>query len=163
MSAHSTTIREIRLPQDEPAILSFLHGLQDYEAGFEPNRRRDPEWAVEHWREAQHRCAERAWHHAGGGRRSESRSAGPFAHDSRGELFVVEAERHHGYLAELYVVPEARGRGHGRALMEGCAQWARERGHKVLMIGVLAKNAHAIRAYEGAGYAPYSLAMRRYL
>ena len=28
------TVREIRLPEDEPAILSFLHGLQDYEAEF---------------------------------------------------------------------------------------------------------------------------------
>jgi GNAT superfamily N-acetyltransferase len=162
MSAHSTTIREIRLPEDEPAILSFLHGLQDYEAAFEPNRRRDPEWAVEHWREAQHRCAER--HGIMLVAEEEGKPVGwAFAHDSRGELFVVEAERHHGYLAELYVVPDARGRGHGRALMDGCAQWARERGHKLLMVGVLAQNAHAIRAYEGAGYAPYSLAMRRYL
>ncbi len=36
------TVRDARLPQDEPAILSFITGLQDYEAAFEPNRRRDP-------------------------------------------------------------------------------------------------------------------------
>lgn len=156
------TVREIRLPDDEPAILSFLHGLQDYEAAFEPNRRRDPAWAIEHWREAQHRCAERH------GIMLVAEEGGKpvgwaFAHDARGELFVVEAERHHGYLAELYVVPEARGKGHGRALMEGCAQWGRERGHKVLMVGVQTPNQLAIRAYEGAGFAPYALTMRRYL
>jgi GNAT superfamily N-acetyltransferase len=162
MSARLPTIREIRLPDDEPAILSFLHGLQDYEAEFEPNRRRDPEWAVEHWREAQHRCAERH------GIMLIAEDGGKpvgwaFAHDARGELFVIEAERNHGFLAELFVIREARGKGHGRALMDGCADWARQRGHKVLMVGVQSPNALAIRSYEGAGFAPYALTMRRYL
>jgi hypothetical protein len=30
-----------------------------------------------------------------------------------------------------------------------------------MTIGVLAANARAIRAYEGAGYAPYTLILRR--
>jgi GNAT superfamily N-acetyltransferase len=156
------TIRDVRLPQDEPAILSFLHGLQDYEAAFEPDRRRDPEWAVEHWREAQHRCAER--HGVMLIAEQDGRAIGwAFAHDERAELFVVEAERQHGFLAELYVVPQARGQGHGRALIAGCEAWAKTRGHKLLMMGVLVKNAQAVRAYEGAGYAPYVTLMRRYL
>ena len=33
----------------------------------------------------------------------------------------------------------------------------------VLLGGMLAKNASAIRAYEGAGYAPYWITLRRYL
>ena len=78
-----------------------------------------------------------------------------FAHDEKAELFVVEPERRHGFLAELYVVPQARGKGLGRALIEGCEAWARGRGHKLLTVGVLARNPAAIRAYEGAGYAPY--------
>ena len=155
-------VREIRLPDDEPAILSFLHGLQDYEAAFEPDRRRDPAWAVEHWREIQHRCAER--HGVMLIAEQDGKKVGwAFAHDARAELFVVEAERHHGMLAELYVVPEARGQGHGRALIQACEAWARQRGHKLLTVGVLAKNAMAVRAYEGSGYAPYALHMRRYL
>ena len=52
-------IRHARLPADEPTILSFITGLQDYEAAFEPDRRRDPNFAAEHWRELQHRCAEK--------------------------------------------------------------------------------------------------------
>jgi GNAT superfamily N-acetyltransferase len=76
---------------------------------------------------------------------------------------VIEAERHHGYLAELYVMPQARGKGLGRALIEACEAWARARGHKLLTVGVLAKNPSAIRAYEGTGYAPYWTTMRRYL
>jgi GNAT superfamily N-acetyltransferase len=160
-------IRDVRLPQDEPAILSFISGLQDYESAFEPDRRLDPNFAVDHWRELQHRCAEKhgimliaedVVPEVGG------KAVGwAFAHDTPGHLFVVEPERRHGSLAELFVVPEARGKGHGRALIGACEDWARERGHKLLTLGVLAKNARAIRSYEGAGYAPYTMILRRYL
>ena len=157
------TIRDARLPDDEPAIFSFLHGLQDHEAGFEPDRRRDPQWAVEHWHEVRRRCAERH------GIMLVAEDAGgqpvgwAFAHDEDSELFVVEAERRHGFLAELYVMPEARGQGHGKALIGACEAWAKRRGHTLLTIGVLAKNAAAIRAYEGTGFSPYMLTLRRYL
>ena len=155
-------IRAARLPRDEPAILSFINGLQDHEAAFEPNRRRDPNFAADHWRELQHRCAEK--HGIMLVAEQDGKAVGwAFAHDQSGDLFVIEPERRHGHIAELYVLPEARGKGLGRALIEGCEGWARERGHKLLMIGVLAKNPGAIRAYEGAGYAPYGLMMRRYL
>jgi len=155
-------IREARLPQDEPAILSFITGLQDYEAAFEPDRRRDPAFAADHWRDVQHRCAE------GHGifliAQQDARPVGwAFAHDTPGHLFVVEPQRRHGSIAELFVVPEARGKGMGRALIEGCEAWGRERGHALLTLCVLAQNAHAIRAYEGAGFAPYTMILRRYL
>jgi GNAT superfamily N-acetyltransferase len=155
-------IRDARLPQDEPAILGFITGLQDYEAGFEPDRRRDPNFAAEHWRELQHRCAER--HGTMLIAEHDGKAVGwAFAHDDKAEVFVVEAERRHGFLAELYVVPEARGNGLGRALIAACETWARVRGHKLLTVGVLARNARAIRSYEGAGYDPYVTIMRRYL
>lgn len=159
---NATTIRVARLPADEAAILSFITGLQDYEAAFEPNRRRDPGFAQEHWRELQRRHAEKH------GIFLIAEDAGvpvgwACAHDEMGELFVIQAERLHGYLAELFVSPQARGRGLGRALIEGCEAWARGRGHKLLTIGVLARNPSAVRAYEGTGYEPYSINMRRYL
>jgi GNAT superfamily N-acetyltransferase len=86
-----------------------------------------------------------------------------FAHEEHGELFIAEPERRHGFLAELFVDSQARGKGLGRALIEACETWSRGRDHKLLMIGVLAKNQAAIRAYEGSGYAPYVTLMRRYL
>ena len=156
------TVRPLRLPEDEPAVLAFIQGLQDYELGFEANRRKDPAFAADHWRNAQHRCAEK--HGAMFIAEQGGKPVGwAFAYEEHGELFVAEPERRHGYLAEIYVVPGARGAGHGKALIQACEAWSRERGHKLLMIGVLAKNASAIRAYESAGYAPYSIAMRRYL
>ena len=85
------------------------------------------------------------------------------AHDDPGEMFMRQEERRHGFLAEIYVEPAARGHGHGKALIAACEDWARGRRHKLLMIGVLSKNARAIRAYKGAGYAPYNLMLRKYL
>jgi GNAT superfamily N-acetyltransferase len=156
------TIREAKLPADEPAILSFINGLQDFEATFEPDRRRDPDFAAQHWRELQHRCAEKH------GIMLIAEDAGQalgwaFAYEQNGELFIVEPERRHGFLAEIFVMPSARGKGLGRALIAGCEDWARDRGHKLLTIGVLAKNPGAIRAYQASGYAPYAITMRRYL
>ena len=66
-------------------------------------------------------------------------------------------------IVALVVDAGARRDGTGRRLVMAAEDWARARGHKLLMIGVLARNARAIRAYEGAGYAPYNLTLRKYL
>jgi GNAT superfamily N-acetyltransferase len=156
------SVRPARLPQDEPAILSFINGLQDYEAAFEPDRRRDADFAVEHWRHVQHVCAEKHGHMV----IAEDVGAAvgwAFAYEEHGELFITEPERRHGFLAEIFVAPEARAKGFGRALIDSCEAWAKDRGHRLLIIGVLSKNARAIRAYEGSGYAPYTQFLRKYL
>ena len=156
------TVRDARLPQDEPAILAYIQQLQDYERPFKPNRSIAPDFAIEHWRHVQHTCAEKH-----GAMFIAEQGGNPvgwaFAHEERGELFIAEPERRHGFLAEIYVVPGARGAGHGKALIEACEAWSRGRGHALMQIGVLAKNALAIRAYEGSGYEPYTLILRRYL
>lgn len=156
------SVRDARLPDDEPAILAYIQQLQDYEAAFEPNRRRDAGFAVDHWRDVQHRCAEKH-----GTMFIAEQGGNPvgwaFAYEEHGELFITEPERRHGFIAELYVVPSARGAGHGKALIEACEGWSRGRGHTVMTIGVLAGNARALRAYEGTGYAPYVSLVRKYL
>ena len=155
-------VREARLPQDEPAILSFIQGLQDYELPFEPNRSRDPGFAVGHWRHVQHVCAEK--HGAMFIAEQNGAAVGwAFTHEEHGELFIREPERRHGFIAELFVAPSARGQSHGKALIAACEDWSRARGHALMTIGVLAGNARAIRAYEGAGYTYYIHLMRRYL
>jgi GNAT superfamily N-acetyltransferase len=156
------TVRPLRLPDDEPAVLAYIQGLQDYELGFEANRRKDPQFAVDHWRNVQHRCAEK--HGAMFIAEQGGKPVGwAFAYEEHGELFVTEPERRHGFLAEIFVAPDARGAGHGKALIEACESWSRERGHKLMTIGVLAKNSRALRAYAGAGYEPYTVIVRRYL
>jgi GNAT superfamily N-acetyltransferase len=155
-----SSIRPARLPEDEPAILGFIRALQEHEASFEANRRLDPGFAADHWRVMRERAKDGVILIA----EQDARPVGwALAHDDPGEMFMIASQRRHGFLAEIYVEPALRGRGYGRALITACEDWARTKGHSVMMIGVLAKNDRAIRAYEEAGYAPYNLILRRYL
>jgi ribosomal protein S18 acetylase RimI-like enzyme len=56
------------------------------------------------------------------------------------------------YLEELYIVPDARGRGQGRALLDAAVTYARTRGATSMEIGVDEPDEAAIRLYESAGF-----------
>ncbi|MBV9662027.1 MAG: GNAT family N-acetyltransferase [Acidimicrobiales bacterium] len=56
------------------------------------------------------------------------------------------------YLAELYVRPDRRGRGLGRALMEAAVEIARERGADTIDIGVDEPDLAARNLYESLGF-----------
>jgi len=154
------TVRPVRLPDDEPAILSFIWGLQTFENAFEPNRRLDPGFADEHWADVRRLVAER-------GAMFIAENDGPvgwaFVVEEAGDLFVKESERRYGFIAELYVEASARGQGYGRALIAACEDWSRKRGMTVLIIGMLTGNGKAAAVYQRDGFAPYNLFMRKYL
>jgi RimJ/RimL family protein N-acetyltransferase len=56
-------------------------------------------------------------------------------------------------LNAMWVAPEARGHGAGRALCDACASWATEHGFRALNAAVVVGNQPARRAYESAGFA----------
>lgn len=56
------------------------------------------------------------------------------------------------YLAELYVVPDGRGRGLGRALVEAAIDVARQRGADYMDLGTSATDVVARRLYEHLGF-----------
>jgi ribosomal protein S18 acetylase RimI-like enzyme len=56
------------------------------------------------------------------------------------------------YLQELYVVPEHRGRGTGRALLEATVAAAREAGAVRIELGTSVDDVVAIALYESAGF-----------
>jgi ribosomal protein S18 acetylase RimI-like enzyme len=56
------------------------------------------------------------------------------------------------YLAELYVVPELRGRGIGRALLEAAIEHARDRGADFMDLGTSEDDAAARALYEKLGF-----------
>lgn len=154
-------IRAARLPDDEPAILSFIWGLQKFENAFEPNRRLDPAFATEHWADVQVQAAARGAIFIA---ENDGRAVGwAFVLEEPGDLFVAEKERRHGFVAELFVEPQARGRGNGRALIAACEDWTRARGMAALIIGVLSENNKAAAMYQRDGFAPYNLFLRKYL
>ena len=59
--------------------------------------------------------------------------------------------RHGIYLEDLYVVPESRGRGHGKALLAALARICAERGYGRLEWWVLDWNSPARAFYESLG------------
>jgi GNAT superfamily N-acetyltransferase len=62
--------------------------------------------------------------------------------------------RHGIYLEDLYVKPERRGQGHGRALLAELARICVERGYPRLQWWVLDWNSPAIGFYESLGAVP---------
>jgi ribosomal protein S18 acetylase RimI-like enzyme len=56
------------------------------------------------------------------------------------------------YLAELYVVPDRRRRGLGRALMEAAIELARERGADYMDLGTSEEDVAARALYESLGF-----------
>src|ERR1700743_3615408 len=132
------SVRAVRLPEDEPAILSFIWGLPTFENAFEANGRLHPDFAAEHWPDV------RAQAEARGAIFIAEDEGGPvgwaFVVEESGDLFVEKQERRYGFIADLFVADTARGQGHGRALIAACADWSKARGLKVLIINVLAGN-----------------------
>lgn len=55
-------------------------------------------------------------------------------------------------LFQMWVAPEARGRGVGAALLAEAVRWASARGAGALQLGVNCSNAAALRLYERAGF-----------
>jgi ribosomal protein S18 acetylase RimI-like enzyme len=64
----------------------------------------------------------------------------------------VWSEAHEAYLAELYVVPSHRGRGHGRELITDALQVVREEGADYAFLVTSEDDRLAQRLYEAAGF-----------
>src|SRR5205823_12536503 len=56
------------------------------------------------------------------------------------------------FVYDIWVAPEFRGRGIGKALVEWAAEWARSRGHRKIKLEVGEGNARARHVYEALGF-----------
>jgi ribosomal protein S18 acetylase RimI-like enzyme len=63
----------------------------------------------------------------------------------------------HGYITDIYVVPDRRGSGLAQALLQAAEDHLAPTGVSRVRINVLAANAMARRAYEKHGFAPYEV------
>ena len=70
-----------------------------------------------------------------------------------GSIAVVDGDPGVGQLRWFLVVPEARGTGLGKRLLEEALGYARERGFRRLFLWTFADLADALRLYERAGFA----------
>ncbi len=156
------TIRDARFPDDRATAVAFIDALQHFERTVEPNRRIDDKVGAEYFDELFKRIGENKGRVfiAEDGARILGWSV--YVQDDL-SLYVEPQERRVGYVAELFVIEAARGRGVGTALIQACEDEARAQGMPALMIGVLARNENAARRYLAAGFSPYALQLRKYL
>jgi GNAT superfamily N-acetyltransferase len=158
----SFTIRNGDAQRDRALMQRFVMGLQAFEWQIAPNRRLYPAVAEEHLVQA-FKDSERPFgifiaEDAAGG------AIGWALVMERGDqIYVVPELRRYAYIAELYLEEAARGTGAGRALLAACEDWARAGGYPFMEIGVLAGNGRARKVYADAGFAPYSLELRKKL
>ena len=67
-------------------------------------------------------------------------------------IAMVGYDGHRGWVYYLAVKPNARGRGHGRAMMQACERWLVERGVPKLNVMVRDDNVAARGFYTSLGY-----------
>jgi Acetyltransferases, including N-acetylases of ribosomal proteins len=154
------TVRPARLPDDKPAILRFIDGLQRYEAEFESDRRLDPTYPEDQFAAVQKQAENGVFLIA----EMDGEAVGWAAiYEHMAPTYVVEEERRCAVICEAYVEEAVRGQGAGRALLSACEAWARGRGLPVIHIGHLSQNERAAAVYEKAGFAPYVQLLRKKL
>jgi GNAT superfamily N-acetyltransferase len=156
-------IRHAQWPRDEDAAREFIMGSQHFEHAVEPNRRLDPPVASEHLAKLKDDVARHGGCFLVAVDDTDRALGWAVAHEDDDDAYVLPQERRFVYISELFVVEAARGTGVGRVLIAACEDWARRRGIGVMHIAVLSANTRAAGIYTQAGYAPYSLRLRKYL
>jgi len=68
--------------------------------------------------------------------------------------FIVPDKRRYGEISDLFVDPNARGKGVARAMLAEAEAWFRGRGVERLRVTALTANDPAVETYRAAGYAP---------
>jgi GNAT superfamily N-acetyltransferase len=67
---------------------------------------------------------------------------------------------YHAYLGFMYVIPEHRGKGVNRLIIDTLSKWTRARNITELRLDVYYDNSPAIAAYEKAGFKKHMIHMR---
>lgn len=78
-------------------------------------------------------------------------------------LALKGPEASSAWIYDIAIDEEHRGKGYGRALLNGLEQVAREHGLESIALNVFAGNDYARRLYERAGYKPTSIHMSKRL
>jgi ribosomal protein S18 acetylase RimI-like enzyme len=141
--------------EDHPEILRGMHDLQDHERALHPSRRPAAAVAEAYLTRLLQRVAERS----GALFVAESADAAIgfiacYVKDTE-SLIETAAFSRYGYVSDLHVAAEWRGRGVAQRLLAAAEDHLARHGVARLRIGVLAANISAQRAYARYGFAPY--------
>jgi len=152
LSMQDITIRKATL-NDMETLLRFEQGVIEFERPFDPTLDDDIHYYdLEKMIVAPHiqlLVAEQSRKIIASGYARIESAARPYLKHDR-----------HAYLGFMYVVPECRGRGINRLIVEQLKIWSAAQGVTELLLEVYAANEGAIRAYEKAGFEQLTIAMR---
>ena len=73
------------------------------------------------------------------------------------DMMIHAEARPHGYVSDVFVAPEHRGRGVGAALLTAAEDYLAGLGFNQVRLAVLAANADARAVYEKRGYRAYEV------
>src|SRR5262249_6040274 len=109
-------IRAAQLPEDKPAILDFIMGMQYFEKAIEADRRIDSTVDEDFYAAIIERVAKKNGRILIAEGPTGKALGWAVALEDEQEVYVLSEERTYGYIAELYVAHDMRRQGIGRAL-----------------------------------------------
>jgi len=148
------TVREAR-EEDHPYLVAFMAGLQDHERQIEANRSPGDVAGASHLAFLQSEIAR-----DGGAIFVADLGAQPVGFiicqflEEPG-TYVLPGQRRYGFVADFFVVSEARGSGAAQAIIDHATDYFRDEGVSVVRLYVLAGNEMAQRFYDKAGFRTY--------
>src|SRR5260221_5002293 len=143
-------------PADYAGVLRGMHDLQDHERALHPSRRPAAEVAEAYLARLRQRVAERA----GAIFVAEDQGVvigfiGCYVKDGGPSLIETAEFSRYGYVSDLDIASEWRGRGLAQRLLAEAERHLAQHGVTRLRIGVLAANVSAPRAHARYGFVPY--------
>ena len=146
------TIRPATL-DDMPALLQFEQGVIEAERPFDETLKDESinYYDLNQFITAPHIClvvAELNGEAIGSG----------YARIDTSKIYLEHQQ--HAYLGFMYVLPQYRGKGVNKLVIEALKKWSAEQGVTELRLEVYFKNSPAIKAYEKVGFSSLMLQMR---
>jgi len=86
-----------------------------------------------------------------------------FAYATLFREYPLEVSEPFAAVNDLYVLPDFRGRGIGRKLLNECLNRIKEKGFSAVMLNVLSEDKAAIKLYEKLGFSIFTYGMVRHL
>ncbi|MBL4675749.1 MAG: GNAT family N-acetyltransferase [Mucilaginibacter sp.] len=149
---NSPIIRKATL-DDKPTLLQFEQGVVEAERPFTPEMKDGPQ----QYYDLDWLLTSPDAHLVVAELNGELIASG-YARIDKSKPYLSHAEE--AYLGFMYVVPQYRGKGVNRLVIDTLKQWAIARNITELRLEVYSENESAIRAYEKFGFKLYLLQMR---
>ena len=150
------------IPNDLDGLKICLIALQEAEQEFSPLVADGRLIADDYFSELMHRTSTEA------GKiivaEHDNQIAGYVAIQSRVKADKIhEIAYEYAYISDLVVLPEYRGLGYGRALLDEAIEFAKSQKAKLIRIGVAAQNTPANKLYVENGFEPIAIIMEKTL